>query len=98
MYSKTKKDGVEPKEFETFDFYIETDPENPYEIFNIPASVMFKAASAAGFGRIEYKLAYSHPDFKNNPVMRRYIDECKSPDYVMKMKFSLDWLSIFFIL
>ena len=55
MYTKRKVPGVDPKPFEPFEFYIEKQPEGPpYEIFNIPSDVMFRAAKAAGFNNIEY--------------------------------------------
>lgn len=52
---------------------------------------MFKAAKAAGFNKIEYTLAYPNPEYKNNEVVRKYIDECKSTDYVMKMRVDDIW-------
>ena len=86
MHTGRKEPGVDPKPFEPFDFFIDRQPDSPYECFNIPADVMFKAAREAGFNKIDYTLAYPNPEFKDNPVIRKYIDECKAPDYVMKMR------------
>ena len=52
MYTKHKGDAP-PKEFETFEFYIDKAPEQPYEIFHIPPYLMFKAGYEAGFSQIE---------------------------------------------
>lgn len=86
MYTKTVVPGVLPKPFEPFNFIIDKDPENPYEIFNIPAEVMFQAAGAAGFNQIDYQKCYVNPEYADNEVVRKYFDECGSPDYVMKLK------------
>ena len=40
MCTKPKGDGP-PKEFETFEFFIDTAPESPFEIFHIPHYLMF---------------------------------------------------------
>ena len=45
-----------------------------------------KAGKRAGFNCVEYKMQQSHPDFRDHPVVRRYVDECKQPDYIMKFK------------
>lgn len=85
MYTRTKR-GVPPKEFEPFEFIIESAPDMTYDIFNIPAHVMFKAVNEAGFNSVDYKLQYSNPDFREHPAVRKYIDECNAPDYIMRMK------------
>lgn len=41
MYTKSIKPDTPPKEWETFHFYFDKDPENPYEIFNIPSHIMY---------------------------------------------------------
>ena len=85
MYTERRVPGTDPKPFESFNFYIDKNPEARYEIFNIPADVMFKAAKEAGFNRIEYTLAYPNPEYKDNEIVRKYIDKCKATDYVMKL-------------
>ena len=85
MYTRAKR-GVPPADFEPFEFIIETAPDQPFDIFNIPAHVMFKAANEAGFNALDYKKQYPHPDFKNHPAVRKYIDELNAPDYIMRMK------------
>lgn len=86
MYTKTKEEGKLPAPFEPFNFQIDKDPEMSYDIFNIPAEIMFKAAWDAGFNDIMWKKAYLEPGYEKNEVCRKYIDVCKSPDYVMKLK------------
>ena len=86
MFTETNVKGVEPQPFETFKFIIDRAPDQPFEIFNIPAYVMMHAGMSAGFKAIDYKLQYPHPDYADNEVMRKYIDECKATDYVMRMK------------
>ena len=72
MYTKTiTPNGPPPKEFEPFHFQFDKDPEHPYEIFEIPSHLMYQAALQAGFGQIDTKLAYSHPDFRDHPAMKR---------------------------
>ena len=57
------------------------------EIFHIPNHAMFKAAyQSAKFDHIEHKPQYPNPAFRND--LRRYLDECNPPDYLMKLKFS----------
>jgi hypothetical protein len=51
MYTKTTnldENGVH-KEFKPFTFIIESAPNSPFAIFNIPNYLMFKAGSEAGF-------------------------------------------------
>lgn len=50
----TCKDDKPPKEFETFNFYIDKAPESPFEIFNIPSYLMFQAGYQAGFDSIQF--------------------------------------------
>ena len=87
MYTKTKNlvDGVH-KEFEPFQFVIDKAPDSPFEIFHIPNHLMFKAGYAAGFSRIDFKLQYENPEFKDDKVIRRYQDNCNPSDYLMKFK------------
>lgn len=86
MYTEAPVPGVEPNPFETFKFFINTAPDSPFEIFNIPAHVMMHAGMSAGFKAIDYKIQYPHPDYVDNEVMRKYLDVCNGTDYVMKMK------------
>lgn len=90
MYTKHKGDAP-PKEFEPFEFYIEKAPTDAFDIFHIPANIMFKAGYAAGFGHVDFTLQYPDPAHREDPVIRRYIDTCDPPDYVMKFKFAKKW-------
>ena len=54
MYTKMVKD-VPPKEFEIFNFFIDSAPDHPFEIFNIPPYLIFNAANDAGFEQTVYK-------------------------------------------
>uniref|UniRef100_A0A7S3N1M1 Uncharacterized protein n=1 Tax=Strombidium inclinatum TaxID=197538 RepID=A0A7S3N1M1_9SPIT len=87
MYTAHPDEPVGPKEFETFEFFIDKAPEEAFQIFQIPHYLMFKAGYAAGFRHIEYKPQYPDPELKDDPVIRRYIDECNPADYLMKFKF-----------
>jgi len=48
---------------------------------------MFKAGQQAGFSVIEYKPQYSDPEHRQNPVMKRYLEELDATDYLMKFRF-----------
>ena len=86
MYTSSITGGC-PKEFDTFQFHIETAPDDHFDIFHIPAHLMFKAGLMAGFKKMDWVLQYPSPEFTNDPVVRRYFDECNGQDYLMKMKF-----------
>jgi len=86
MYTRALNDRP-PKEFEVFIFYIDEAPEMMYEIFHIPNYVMIKAGLEAGFQMVEHKMQYPDPSVKDNPVVRRYIEECNPSDYILKFKF-----------
>jgi hypothetical protein len=73
MYTKYVKDGP-PKEFEIFNFFIDSAPNHAFEIFNIPSDLIFRGALDAGFDQLLYKKQYSNPDFENDPIIRRYLD------------------------
>ena len=47
---------------------------------------MFQAGMEAGFKHIDYTLQYSNPEYENHAVIKRYMEDCKSPEYVMIMK------------
>ena len=55
-------------------------------MFNIPNYVMIKAGLEAGFTIVEHKLQYPDPEVKDDPVMKRYITECKPNDYLIKFR------------
>ena len=80
------KDTDSPKEFEIFDFFMEKAPDNPMKIYNIPSYLMFKASCGAGFTEIEMIPQYTDPQYKDNAILRRYIDIVKATDYMMKFK------------
>ena len=78
--------GHVPKPFESFHFFIDLAPNSPFEIFNIPANVMFQAAMDAGYGQVHYQLQYPSPEYENNRIVRSYMDDCNGPDYLMRLK------------
>lgn len=80
------KDSDSPDEFETFDFIIEKEPDKAMKIVNIPSYLMYKAGSRAGFNQVVVKPQYPHPAYKNNKVIRRYLDTCGPCDYLIKFK------------
>lgn len=41
--------GEPPKDFETFKFFIDKAPNDPFEIFHIPNHIMYKAGLEVGF-------------------------------------------------
>ena len=86
MYT-TCESGV-PKEFEIFKFIIDKAPDSPFDIFNIPPYLMFRAGHEAGMQHIEHIPQYPDPAVKDNKVVRRYLDECNPSDYLMKFKVS----------
>lgn len=47
---------------------------------------MIKAGYEAGLKRFEHTLQYPDPAVKNDPVMKRYINECKPNDYLIKFR------------
>ena len=49
MYTTYDGEGKEPKAFEIFKFIIQTAPDHPYDIFQIPYELVFKAGIEAGF-------------------------------------------------
>lgn len=88
MYTKMP-DGSDraPDEFDVFHFMIDTAKESPFEIFNIPPYLMFKAGHKAGLHNIEHIPQYPDPAYKQDSVVRRYLDTCNPSDYLMKFKF-----------
>jgi len=87
MYTKSAVNGKPPKEFEVFHFMMDLAPETVYEIFHIPSYLMIKAGLEAGFQIVEHKMQYPDPSVKDNPVVKRYVDECTPTDYLIKFKF-----------
>ena len=81
-----KKTEKPPKKFETFQFFIDKAPEHEFEIFNIPNSAMFEAATLAKFNKIDFVMHYPDPELKDHPIIRKYIDELHYPDYLMKLR------------
>ena len=82
--------GRVPQPFEPFHFFIDSAPNNPFEIFNIPANVMFQAAMEVGYGQVHYQLQYPNPEYEHNPIIRSYIDDCDGTDYLMRLKIKRD--------
>eukprot|EP00341_Mesodinium_pulex_P010369 CAMPEP_0116974540 /NCGR_PEP_ID=MMETSP0467-20121206/55234_1 /TAXON_ID=283647 /ORGANISM="Mesodinium pulex, Strain SPMC105" /LENGTH=179 /DNA_ID=CAMNT_0004666713 /DNA_START=246 /DNA_END=785 /DNA_ORIENTATION=+ len=89
MYTSTQHlvNGTH-KEFAPFQFFIDRAPDCPFDIFHIPSYLMFKAGRECGFKNITYKEQYPNPDYKNDPVVRRYFDQCDPEDYLIKFKFN----------
>ena len=85
MYTITDT-GLPPRDFETFKFYISTAEQSPFDIYNIPVDVMASACVEAGFQTVTSKSQYPNPEFSTHPVVRRYIDEIKMPDYLVKAR------------
>ena len=86
MYTACVHEGQEPKPFEPFYFFIDTQPDSPYEIFNIPAYVMLQAAMEVGFKQSTYQLQYASPEYENHEIYRAYKDECNGTDYLMRLR------------
>ena len=86
MYTTTEKENTPPGDFEIFNFTIDQAPDWKFKIFNIPSHVVMRAALEAGFNGIEFKLQYPDPEVKDDPVVRRYQDECNPTDYLMKLR------------
>lgn len=85
MYTSSKS-GKAPEVWEPFDFHIVTAPDAVFEIFHIPPHVMFAAGMQAGFRNINWLSQYPDPEFINDKVVRRYLDECNPSDYIMKFQ------------
>ena len=86
MCTETQGDGP-PVDFEAFNFIIEQAPDFPFELFSIPNHLIIKAGLEAGFKIVEHKLQYPDPEIKDDKVVRRYIEECKPNDYLIKFRF-----------
>mgnify|MGYP006893377178 CR=1 FL=1 len=54
MYTSTKS-GLPPAIFEPFQFHIVTAPDAHFDIFNIPADIMYKAGLQAGFKSVDFQ-------------------------------------------
>ena len=55
MYTSTRYGGP-PPDFKVFNFFIDRAPNDPFEIFQISADLMFKAGMDAGFKTCDFKL------------------------------------------
>ena len=85
MCTKTLKDEP-PRDFEPYEFYIESIPDEPMTIFNIDPFYMFRAGKEAGFNCITSVKQYCDPDYTDHPILRKYLDSYRHNDYVMKFK------------
>ena len=61
MYTNYKDLENGPPNFEIYQFFIDKAPNDPFEIFNIPNDVMFKAGYEAGFTSCDFTLQYPDP-------------------------------------
>jgi len=60
----------ELEDFDPFNFYIlDDDKKGKFVIYNLTASVCFKAGRLAGFNVIDSVAQYSHPDCKDHPAI-----------------------------
>jgi len=88
MYTSHPHGDREPGHFETFKVHIVTAPDHDgFECFNIPADLMEKAGKEAGLSNVLWQLQYPDPEFAENEVIRKYMVDCKMPDYLMKLQF-----------
>jgi SAM-dependent methyltransferase len=86
MYTATQS-GLPPRDFEEFQFFISTAGEKaPFNIYHIPVDVMASACVEAGFKTVTPKSQYPNPEFESHPVIRKYIDVVKMPDYLVKAR------------
>ena len=86
MYTATVVPDQKPKLFEPFHFFTDMAPEHPYEIFHIPANVMFQAAIEVGFKQATWQLQYASPEYEKHPMCVAYKQDCNGPDYLMRLK------------
>ena len=73
-----------PEVFQPFQFYIDKQPDAPFDIFHIPVHTMYEAGIKAGFKQVVYRNQYPDPEHASNPIMIRYLEECKPTDYILK--------------
>ena len=86
MYTTFEGEGSRPKAFETFKFYQDRSPTMAYDIFHVPAELIFKASVEVGLTRVEHKLQYAAESIAQDPRFLRYINECKPHDYIFKLQ------------
>ena len=86
MYTSHPNGDKGPEPFKTFKFYTDTAPNDPYEVFNIPSDLMFKAGVESGFKNCDFKMQYPSKEKAKDPIMQKYLKECKYSDYIMKFK------------
>ena len=60
-YNDTYDEFKPPKAFDPFKFFIDTEPDHVYQIFNITSESMFKAILKVGYSQIEYIRQYPDP-------------------------------------
>jgi hypothetical protein len=85
-YNDTYEEFNPPKAFEPFKFFIATEPDHVYQIFNITAYSMFQAIHKVGYSQIEYIRIYSDPLYINDLAIIKYLKDTPSPDYIFKVK------------
>ena len=88
MATELFQESKEPSEFETFKFIMSNSPDTFYTIFNIPSETMFRAAKVSGMKEINYCKAEADPNYKDDPVFKRYLST--ATDYIMVMHWKLD--------
>ena len=86
MYTKFEGEGERPKPFEPFKFFQEKSPECGYDIYHIPAELIFKASIQVGLTKVNHKLQYPHESIAQDPRFLRYKNECKPHDYIFKLE------------
>ena len=76
-----------PSNFGSFQFFIDTAPGEAFPMFQIPPHLYHKAGyEAAGFNYMQQIPQYPDPKLKNNPKIRKYLDEIKPCDFILKFK------------
>ena len=85
-YNDTYDEFKPPKAFDPFKFFIDTEPDHVYQIFNITAESMFKAILHVGYSQIEYIRQYPDPSKIDDPAIKKYWKDTPSPDYIFKVK------------
>jgi hypothetical protein len=86
MCTETCTDDEQPRDFDPFYFIIDCLPDEKMVLFNIPAFMMFRAGKEVGFSKIRSVRQYCDPNAEDNPIIRKYLDEYKPCDYVIKFK------------
>lgn len=83
-YSTHPNGEAGPEPFGTFQFFIPQAPNDAYEIYNIPSSIMHRAGIDAGFTTCDFKLQYPNPEKREHPTVKKWLKDNQYTDYIMK--------------